>query len=455
MAVQIEIDKSVFLPAYHHLLDTDCDINFLWGGRDSGKSYFIASKLLMDCLSKDYFRCILIKKTHESIKDSQWQMLKDVSESWNVSHLFDFNSNPLEIRCINGNKFISRGCDKAGKLKSITNPSHAWYEEGNQLTEDDFTTVSTTLRSEVRVQQWFSFNPEAEGDLDNYWLYKNYFKDVKYNCVEYRSTIYEINGEKVELKYSSTHTDYTVNRYIRPERVAKLMELQSLNPYWYAVYCKGHWGKKENKRPWFQNFSVDRHVKDTAVFNPALPVYFSIDFNVDPFICLCAHVWTDVSGMHLHVFDEIVIEKNGSVPEMCDRIQNQFGVKVMATCYFTGDATQRKREIVQRNNINAWDMINKRFNLGSRLLVPRANPSVEDNRHLISSILAFHPDLQINSKCKRLIYDMQFVEADEQGGIIKKDRNNEAQRCDAGDEFRYLCNVKLRDFFDKYRFDKK
>ena len=50
---------------------------------------------------------------------------------------------------------------------------------------------------------------------------------------------------------------------------------------------------------------------------------------------------------------------------------------------------------------------------------------------------------------------MQFVEADEYGDIIKKNRGDEAQRCDAGDEFRYLCNSKLADFFDKYRLGKK
>ena len=111
----INIDEEVFLPAYRHLLESDCDINFLWGGRDSGKSYFIASKLLMDCLKSSYFRCILIKKTHESIKDSQWQMIKDIAEMWGVSQLLDFTSSPLETRCVNGNKCISRGCDNHSK----------------------------------------------------------------------------------------------------------------------------------------------------------------------------------------------------------------------------------------------------------------------------------------------------------------------------------------------------
>jgi len=99
-------------------------------------------------------------------------------------------------------------------------------------------------------------------------------------------------------------------------------------------------------------------------------------------------------------------------------------------------------------------MIDARFNLGRRLQVPRANPSVKENRHLVNAILAFHPDVKINPKCKKLIYDMQFVEADPEGNIIKKARNNEAQRADALDAWRYKCNTFLHDFFERYKIKK-
>jgi len=158
--------------------------------------------------------------------------------------------------------------------------------------------------------------------------------------------------------------------------------------------------------------------------------------------------------MHFHTFDEIVIEKNGDVPEMCDMIENTYGIRVVSNAIFTGDAMQRKREITQRNNIDAWRMIDARFNLGRRLQVPRANPSVKENRHLVNAILAFHPDVKMNPKCKKLIYDMQFVEADAEGNMVKASRNKEAQRADALDAWRYKCNTFLYDFFERYRVKK-
>lgn len=452
MTIDVDIDIDVFLPAYRHLLDSDCDINFLWGGRDSGKSHFIAQKLILDCMHSSYFRCVLIKKTHESIKDSQWQMLKDVSETWGVSHLFDFNSNPLEIRCVNGNKFISRGCDKAGKLKSIANPSHAWYEEGNQLTLDDFTTVSTTLRNEhVKVQQWFSFNPECEGNYEDFWLYKSYFIDVPYHEVTYRTTTYNIDGEEISIKYSSTHTDYRINSYVKPERKAWIESMSAIDPYKYLVYAKGFWGKRTVDRPYCANFSTDKHVSEKAIYQPNRQIIFSLDFNVEPFVSTASHQWRDAIGEHKHFFRELVIEKNGDVHAMCDLMEKTFGMAAMANAYFTGDATQRKREITQRGNLDAWRIINSRFNLGKRLKVPRANPSVKDNRVLMNTLLAFHPDFLFHPSMKLTIFQMQFTEVDEDGNMVKKNRNDVTQRCDALDDVRYDCNVFLNDYPERYR----
>jgi hypothetical protein len=54
-----------------------------------------------------------------------------------------------------------------------------------------------------------------------------------------------------------------------------------------------------------------------------------------------------------------------------------------------------------------------------------------------------------------LIYDFQFVEATEEGDIVKKDRNKLAQRSDYLDAYRYLCNSFLYSFLERYGMGKK
>ena len=56
-------------------------------------------------------------------------------------------------------------------------------------------------------------------------------------------------------------------------------------------------------------------------------------------------------------FKELVIEKNGDVYKMLELLRTTFPLQTLASAVFTGDAMQRKREITQQNNMDAWTMI--------------------------------------------------------------------------------------------------
>jgi phage terminase large subunit len=84
----------------------------------------------------------------------------------------------LVSTCINRNKYLARGLDNPGKIKSISNPSLAWIEEGNQISEQSFITLLTGLRSDFgRVKLIITFNPEATTpSYEDFWLFKMFFK---------------------------------------------------------------------------------------------------------------------------------------------------------------------------------------------------------------------------------------------------------------------------------------
>ena len=90
----------------------------LYGGRGSSKSDFTAKYLIYKCLTDNYFRGILVRNTYNTIKDSQYQTIKDIIFDLGLQDLFEFKLNPLEIHCLNGNRFLARGCDDTSKLKS-------------------------------------------------------------------------------------------------------------------------------------------------------------------------------------------------------------------------------------------------------------------------------------------------------------------------------------------------
>jgi phage terminase large subunit len=248
--IDIEIDEDLFLPCYQHLQSDTSDIRFLWGGRDSGKSQDIAMRKIVDCLRPECFREILIKKTGNSIKDSQWQTIKDICTEWGIDHLFNFTTHPLEITCtVNGNKFIARGCDDVGKLKSIRNPTGAWIEEGNQLDKDDWIVLLTTLRNDKgKVVVDVSFNPEADKvDYVEFYLFKTFFqKHYEKGVFNFKDVIETKlpDGRVAHLHYSSTHTTYKDNPHVTPQRIAFHESLSDISPYYHKVFTQGLWGRK-------------------------------------------------------------------------------------------------------------------------------------------------------------------------------------------------------------------
>jgi hypothetical protein len=282
-----EFIKSV-LPVYRPMFRQEFDILLLWGGRDGGKTHALIQKAFWECVTLPYFRCILVKKTYESIKDSQYQGIKDYIYELGVQDYFSFNTSPISITYKpNGNKFIARGCDKPEKIRGVSNPSHAWYEEGNQLDEKDYINVSTSLRTnDAKIQEWFSFNPEAKGDYEDFWVYDYFFKGKdELNFTATNTLEIEKGGKKktVELNYLSIHTTYHDNPFVSDKRIARHENLKLTNPHYYRVFTLGLWGNEENNTPYFKPFDRKVHVNDEG-FNieETEDLWFSFDFNLDP-----------------------------------------------------------------------------------------------------------------------------------------------------------------------------
>jgi PBSX family phage terminase large subunit len=437
--IEVQIPKKAFLPCYHHLLDSASDIDFLWGGRDSGKSRFIASILIKSCLELPYFRCVLARKVFNTIKESQWQMIKDVATMWGVDHLFTFNKNPLEIHCVNGNSFICRGMDDSANLKSISNPSHCWAEEMNQMDMDDFILIMTSLRANVgNIKMWCSFNPEADGDFNDYWLYTTFFQDKPGNTF---SAVWQLDipavqdkpAQVIDFVYSSTHTTYHDNRYCKPQRIAFLEKLADLDPYYYKVFTLGEWGNRKNEDPFCYTFDKAKHVKPTAL-NRAYEVKLSFDFNVNPITC---GVIQDYKG-YPEVIEAIKLA-NSDIYKLCEYITVSY-----PGCLFvvTGDATGQNTSALVQDGINYYTVIKSKLGLSQgQLKVPSVNPKVKENRVLVNSVFHQLPVAIDPVKGKALIYDCENVSVNDMGDIDKGDRSNPKKRADHLDWWRYYCNT--------------
>lgn len=435
--IDLEFDlDSIILPVYRHLVDDDSDVKLLWGGRDSGKTHFIAQKLLIECLELDYFRCIMSKKVGESIKGAQWQALKDVAYDWGIDHLFKFKVSPLSIECVNGNTFIAHGLDKPGKARGITNPSHLWTEETNQITEADYLNISTTLRSNKgRVVEWHSFNPESEnGQPEKFWLFKKFYAGVKniYSNFVRNIEIKLEDGTIAKLKYSSTHTTYRTNPYLSAERRAKIEILKIHNPYYYEVFSLGIWGVKRTGMEMFTGFwDRSKHMRPVGP-DYSRPFQLWFDFNRIPYsTCLVVQIHKLPGIIEIRFLDEICLTPPTNSIEHTERV---FTAKYgqCTSIYFSGDPTgknetQTKTSNEARSMFGQVQISFRKYMHNTSNKVPSKAPPLTKRKQGWIDLFNESKGVRVvvDPKCKHLIHDIEMSVEDITGGWLKKKEMDE------------------------------
>jgi phage terminase large subunit len=371
-----------------------------------------------------------------------------VATEWGVDHLFKFKESPLEIECANGNKFICRGMDDPGKLKSVSNPSHCWIEEGNQLIKDDFIIIMTSLRTNTgRVKTWLSFNPECEGEYQEFWLYKMFFEDhagVMYGRFtgKWETVIPEhmglfgkmVKAKLVTFTYRCTWTTYRDNRYCRPERIAFLLGMAAIDSYYETVFTNGKWGNRKVNDPFCYCFDPGKHI-GKATINPAFEIYLSFDFNKNPITCGIYQFFPHLNT--IQCVESIKLE-NSNIYALCDYILAKYGNYMMIV---TGDATGRNSSALVQDDLNYYTVIKQRLSLTTaQMRQPTINPDIVENRVLVNTAFYKMNVVFDSDNCKDLIYDCKNVSVNDVGKIDKGDRNNPKKRADHLDHFRYYLN---------------
>lgn len=326
-----------------------------YGGRGSSKSVFAAKKLIYRCLSEKYFRYILVRNTYATIKDSSYQTIKDIIFEWGIDELFEFKIQPLEIHCKNGNSFLARGCDDTTKLKSIKDPTGAWWEE-DIPSENDFITVTTGIRTTKAdyLQEIFTINPEVEGNFQDHWFWKRYFKDKPERTNFSDVTQIKINDNTtVDLTYSVHHSTYEDNKWIPNEFIAFLMDLKLKNPYYYDVYCLGNWGNRQLGGRFYKSFQVGINTHNKQ-YNSDLPLHISFDFNVNPF--MSCSVW-QLEGNNAYLINEIAMKSPQNTTAATCREFVRIYANHNAGLFIYGDPNGKKEDTRTEKGHNDYKII--------------------------------------------------------------------------------------------------
>lgn len=205
------------LPVYWpYVRDYSTRFNVYYGGAGSGKSHFVAQKVILKCLQ--YKRKLLVvRKVGNTLKDSVWAMfLKLLYQMPAV--IKTINKSEYTIELINGSVILFKGFDDPEKIKSIEGITDIVVEEASELTEDDFDQLNLRLRANCGMLQiHLMFNPVSKAN----WVYKRFFA----------------NGIPEDTVV--VHTTYKDNPYLPKEYINSLLRLERTNPAYFKIYVLG------------------------------------------------------------------------------------------------------------------------------------------------------------------------------------------------------------------------
>lgn len=469
--INISISKDKFLPIYQPLILSDevFDIDFLMGGRDSGKSRHIAMQLIIDCLRDTVFRCILIRKVLNTIRDSQYSLIQSIVQEWKIEHLFKFNSSRLEIMCINGNGFFGRGLDDVGRIKSFNNPTTAWLEEMNQITSEDMVVVLTSLRNnDVNVKTWCSFNPECEENYTEFWLWQEYFSHTEEYNFKWIKKI-EVDEDVIEFRVRATHSTYRDNPYVKPQRKALLESYKTgkNSEYWYQVYTLGLWGYKRPGGTFLKCFESDKHTLDLnaipQIKNGDWTYHFVADNNVAPYVSI--QLWIiDLKGKALLQIGEFpcVHPDNTATKAALKVVHFLQRTDYSNAVYLYGDPSANARSTTDDEGRSFFDKFKATIMQSGYKIVDRIGksaPSVAQSGSFVNEILEVNYlgwKAFVDKSCRKSIEDyMMTVEAMD-GTILKKritDKQSGQSYEKYGhfvDNFRYFATTVLKDEYKQF-----
>lgn len=226
--MNIRVNKNIFNSVYlPRLFDYNSRYEVYYGGAGSGKSVFVAQKLIIKAINNNNRKILVLRKVGKTVKHSVFQLLL---EQLSFFHLLDkciINRTDFTIVLPNSSSFIISGLDDSEKIKSIVGITDIWLEEATEFIQDDFNQLDLRLRHATAAGQQIilSFNPVSKIN----WCYKLFFEDNP-------------ALEQFRSKCSIIHSTYIDNRFLPPEYVNSLLQLQATNPDYYKIYALGEFG---------------------------------------------------------------------------------------------------------------------------------------------------------------------------------------------------------------------
>jgi phage terminase large subunit len=190
----------------------------LKGGRDTGKSWHISMRIIVNRM-KEKSNAIIVRKVGNTLADSCVEQCLNAINVLGVSHLWHHSKTTNKLTYMpTGTKIIFRGADKPEKIKSLVSAkipfADLWIEEAAEfnIEEEVDMIVHSLLRAELpdglKYKVFISYNPPK---------HKQSWCNKRYNSKNLPDNVYV------------HHSTYLQNKFASSDIVAEAQRLKTIN----------------------------------------------------------------------------------------------------------------------------------------------------------------------------------------------------------------------------------
>lgn len=301
------------------LTDWDYEQYLLLGGYGSGKSYHVATKIILK-LIEEKRTALVTRQVRDTIKDSCFALFKEIlsnmdllsADTTNKSKRTDNKviavSSPMEIRFPNGSRIIFKGLDNPEKIKSIHGVSIVWIEECSEIRYEAYTELLGRVREpNMSLHFILSCNPVGKEN----WVYNTFFTHTdekgKEKTIQDENEFYRrrtIVNKKNGVYYHHSLPDD--NPFLPASYIRRLDALKQTDKQLWVVARWGRFGANGTRV--LPNFTV---AKDAKQFKDKINSissqfhFFGLDFGFEESYNALLSCCVDDKNKILYIYDEV------------------------------------------------------------------------------------------------------------------------------------------------------
>lgn len=339
-------------------------------GRRWGKTQLSKVLMITKASAKPKQKIWYVAPTYKMAKQIMWtDLLEAIPKSW----IAKINESNLTVRLVNGSRIELKGADKADSLRGV-GIHFLVLDEYQDMDEETWTKVLRPTLADTGGHAIFIGTPKAYNCL--YSVYKH-GKDVK-----------NIQAEQWESWQFPTITSPFIPRSEIAAAKAD-MDVKSFMQEFMASF------ETMSGRVYYA-FDREKHVGKYP-FNPKLPIWIGMDFNIDP---MSAVVFQPQPDGELWAVGEIV-QFGSNTLEMCEALDDKFWRYQKQMVIYPDPAGGQRQHARGETDLDI--MREKGF---KRIKCHRRHPAIADRVNAVNRMLCDATGktrLRIDESCKGLI----------------------------------------------------